>query len=80
MGRIMPPVIIYIRSAFVKINIIHVNIRPCVIDPTGTIPAMIDNMVVTPVKVHSQPASDHQTNAKRNEGLATGISSVGIDD
>jgi hypothetical protein len=75
----MPPVIIYIRSAFVKINIIHVNIRPCVIDPTGTIPAMIDNMAVTPVKVHGQPASNHQTGAKRNEGLAAGVWTFFID-
>jgi hypothetical protein len=75
----MPPCLIYKRSAPVDINIPYVNVGSCVIDPAGAVPAMIDNMVVTPVKVHGQPATDHQTKAKGEKGLSARIPSLDID-
>jgi hypothetical protein len=45
--------------------------RPGMIYPTRPIPAMIDYMSVTPVKVHDQPASDCQTKAVGDERRRT---------
>ena len=63
----MPPCLIYEGPALVDIHIPYVNIRPCMIDPTGAVPAMIDYVVMTPIKVHVQPAPDHQAKAKGDE-------------
>src|SRR5512136_872460 len=75
----MPPCLINVWSAPVDVNIAYVNIRSCVIDPTGMVPAMIDYMVATPVEVHGQPTPDQQTKAKRNERWSARVPSLDID-
>jgi hypothetical protein len=75
----MPPSLIYVRSAPVDVNIPYVNIRPCVINPAGPVPAMIDHMMVTPVEVHGQPAPDYQTESKGNERRSARVPSLDID-
>jgi hypothetical protein len=40
------------------------------INPTRTVPAVIDNVVATPVKVHAQPVSDRETETEYNERWA----------
>jgi hypothetical protein len=75
----MPPCLINVRSAPVDVNIPYVNIRPCVINPTGAVPAMIDHMMVTPVEVHGQPTPDYQTEAKGNERRSARVPSLDID-
>lgn len=55
----------------VDINIPHVNIGSCMIDPAGVIPAMIDHVVMTPVEVHGQPAPDRQAVSEGDERRIT---------
>jgi hypothetical protein len=63
----MPPRLIYGGPASVDINIAEVNIGPCMIDPPGAVPSMIDHVVVTPVEIHAQPAADRQAKSKGDE-------------
>ena len=63
----MAPCPINERSAIVDIHVSLVNIGSCIIDPARTVPAVIYNMVVVPVKVHRQPAADCQTETKGQE-------------
>ena len=63
----MPPGLTYVRPASVDINVRYVNVGPRIIDPAVAAPTMIDDMVVVPIKVHTQPAPDCQTNPKSNE-------------
>ena len=51
----MPPGLIYVRSTSMDIHIRYVNVGPRIIDPTMAVPAMVDDMVVIPVKIHAQP-------------------------
>jgi hypothetical protein len=67
MGGVMLPGLINIRPASVDIDVRYVNVGPRVINPAVTVPAMVDDMVVIPVKVHAQPAPDCQTKPKGNE-------------
>jgi hypothetical protein len=67
MGGVMLPGLIYVRPASVDIDVRYVNVGPRISDPAVAVPAVIDDMVVIPVKVHDQPASDCQTKPKGNE-------------
>jgi hypothetical protein len=75
----MLPFLTYIGSASIDINILYPNMGPCIIDPAGAVPTMIDYTVVTPVKVHDQPAPDYQTEAKCNERWSARVPSLDID-
>jgi hypothetical protein len=63
----MLPGLMYVRPAPVDIDVRYVNVGPGIINPAVAVPAMIDDMVVMPVKVHAQPAPDCQTKPKGNE-------------
>ena len=58
------------------INILYVNIGPCPIDPAGAVPSMIEQVVVAPVEVQVQPASDSQPHAEGNERRNVGCLNV----
>jgi hypothetical protein len=76
----MPPPLIYEGSAVVDINVPYVNIGPSMIDPARAVPAVINHVVVAPVKVHAQPVPDHQAKAKGDEWRETRGRSLNIDD
>src|SRR5271157_2333388 len=76
----MPPGLVYERPASVDVNIRHVDIGPRMIDPARPIPAMIDYVVLAPVKVHAQPAPDCQTKAVRDKGRRAGRPAIFIYD
>jgi len=63
----MLPALMYVRPASGDIDVRYVNVGPRIINPAGAVPAMIDDVVVMPVKVHAQPAPDCQTKPKGNE-------------
>ena len=67
----MPPALIYVRPASVDVDVRYVNVGPRVINPPVAIPAMIDDMMLTPVKIHAQPAPDYQAKSKGDERRIT---------
>jgi hypothetical protein len=67
MGGVMLPGLMDVRPASIDINVRYVNVGPRIINPAVAVPAMVDDMVVIPVKVHAQPTPDCQPKPKGNE-------------
>ena len=61
MGRIMPPYLVYEGPVSLNIDVGYMDVGPCITDPARAIPAVIDQTVSGPIKVHIQPAADYQT-------------------